>query len=137
MHHTIASRTIITGRFWNGGANIKPFTNDVFTVCNVDGSILKGVAGGVTYRFMLTSTKEQRQGLVVGIGFSNPLLGSMKISAFVTDSAQKAYEASGSASTFHSSETFYAVDKDGEPTTFRIDMTATPGQVTKVTFTQV
>ena len=121
-----------SGKYWESAKSISPFTEEITRLCNKDNSLGAALSGGILYEIMLP----KNESIKFGVGFSDPTLGSRKISCILTDNAKKAYDVIDNKSGNCESTIQSGKNEDGDNVSYYFKFSYSPGEISTVTITQ-
>ncbi|MGF1698734.1 hypothetical protein L4D09_00140 [Photobacterium makurazakiensis] len=125
-----------SGKFWTAPTNVEPFEEMSFSGCDKDGSFLTGVSGGTTFTLQMPIEGGGYKEQDIGIGFTNPELGSTKASGIFSSSAEDAYDNTTDDTTEKTSSKFSGKDTNDKDTAINFLVVSGPGQEGRITITQ-
>ncbi|KAG2065929.1 hypothetical protein BDR04DRAFT_1107731 [Suillus decipiens] len=124
FNYTVVDNYLSSGRYWKPPAGDKGFSSATFSCCNGEGAI-SGATGGTAFSLWLDS----QQSFDFAVGWSDPLVGSLKAGVVESATAEAGYEAvTREGGHIQSKNLFAGKDENGKPAKFYIQVSASPGK---------
>ncbi|KAG2069442.1 hypothetical protein BDR04DRAFT_1101520 [Suillus decipiens] len=124
FNYTVVENYFDSGRYWKAPEGDKAFSSTTFSCCNGDGAIT-GVTGGTAFSLWLDS----RQSFDFAVGWTDPLMGSIKAGVVESAKAKAGYDAATREGGYIQSKNQYmGKDEKGNPAKFYIRVSASPGK---------
>ncbi|KAG1861451.1 hypothetical protein C8R48DRAFT_711519 [Suillus tomentosus] len=123
FNYTVVNSYFSSGRYWKAPEGNGPFSSMSFSCCNGDNA-MTGVSGGTAFNMWLDS----KQSFDFAVGWTNPLVGTIKAGVVESANPEAGYEAATSEGGHIRSKNFYlGKDEKGNTTKFYIQVSASPG----------
>ncbi|KAJ9115363.1 hypothetical protein QFC24_006978 [Naganishia onofrii] len=139
-----------SGRYDDPPERIEPFSTMTFTCCEKDNSFMTGATGGQAFYINVDHGHQ----FYFGVGYCNPTMGSTKAGAYKasadevkdiqsdkkdaqTKVAEKAYDAASEEGNKIESDYYRAKDEEGKDVVFQFEVSASAGQKTVYTISEV
>ncbi|KAG1742168.1 hypothetical protein EDB19DRAFT_1702642 [Suillus lakei] len=124
FNYTVVDTHFSSGRYWKAPEGGNEFSSMMFSCCNGDGAIT-GATGGTAFNLWLDS----KQSFDFAVGWTDPLVGSMKAGVVQSTDAEVGYQAASREGGIIKSKNIYeGKDKEGNPAKFYIQVSASPGK---------
>ncbi|KAG1883433.1 hypothetical protein F4604DRAFT_1738366 [Suillus subluteus] len=124
FNYTVVDNYFSSGRYWKAPEGDKAFSSVTFSCCNGDGAIT-GATGGTAFNLWLDS----QQSFDFAVGWTDPLVGSMKAGVVESAVAEAGYDAATREGGHIQSKNLYVgKDEKGNPSKFYIRVSASPGK---------
>ncbi|KAG1861450.1 hypothetical protein C8R48DRAFT_657658 [Suillus tomentosus] len=124
FHYSVVDTYFDSGRYWKAPGGDGPFTSTTFSCCNGDGAVT-GVTGGTAFTLWLDS----KHSFDFAVGWTDPILGSMKAGVVESAVAEDGYNAATrEGGHIQSKNRYKGKDEKGVPTEFYIRISASPGK---------